>query len=85
MLIEVQYPEASELLWELFRELPEDVKPRFSERVNKVSSALDHPSLGFSDVVATVGGDRTCEPPVSSRSVVLPLQGPEVPEGVRSA
>jgi hypothetical protein len=82
MLIEIKYVEASELLWDMFRELPESVQKRFSERVNKVSSVLDQPSLGFSHIVGTVGSDRTCEPPVRGGSIVLPLQRAEVPDGI---
>jgi hypothetical protein len=43
MLINIQYQEASELLFELLEAIPEERRKEFSVRVNAVASELYHP------------------------------------------
>lgn len=58
MLINVQVPEASKLLWDLFNSLPDELKPLFAARVDAMSSKLDHPNLdGF--ITCTIRCDST--------------------------
>lgn len=55
MLINLQVPEISELLWSLFRELDESKQAEYAERVDAASSLLFHPDLGGA-VLCTVRG-----------------------------
>lgn len=77
MLIEIQFPEASECLHELLRELPPDRQSALAGKVDRLASALHHPTLGGS-VVLSVGLDGTLEPSGGLRGVVLPLERTEV-------
>lgn len=78
MVINIQFEEASDLLWELFKSLPEDKKPEFSRRVDMVSSCLCHPSNTDDDIVLSVSCDRTDKGAITLRGVVLPLEGLKV-------
>ncbi len=69
MLIDIQFSEASELLWDLFHALPEDAKPQFAKSVDRVASVLHHPSVDGS-VVFSVGPDSTREPPPRDFGVI---------------
>ncbi len=60
MNVNIQYEEADRLIWELFGEIPAEKKKRFSERVNRISSELFHPTL-CGDVVFPFGGNGTTE------------------------
>jgi hypothetical protein len=43
MILNIQYPEAADLLWSLYRELPEGKQREYAERVDLISSNLRHP------------------------------------------
>lgn len=58
MVINIQFQAASDLLWELFRELPTEKRALFSARINNVSSQLFHPNLDGA-IVFSVGLDST--------------------------
>ena len=63
MLISIRVPEASELLWSLYRLIPEDRRNEVRSDVDKMASFLDPPSP-LDCVVFTVGGNGACKPPV---------------------
>lgn len=77
MLIDVQYAEASDLLHELLRQIPEPRQPGLVERVDRVASSLHHPST-LGAIVCSVGRNSTHEPPIAFGDVVLPLEGTQV-------
>jgi len=77
MLIEIQFPEASECLHELLRELPSDRQAALVGKVDRLASMLHHPTLGGS-VVLSVSLDGALEPSRGLRGVVLPLERTEV-------
>ena len=77
MHVEIQYPEAYDLLRDLMRELPIEKQDSFAGRVDRVCRELHHPSLGGT-IVVSVGSDSTCEPPIAGSDVVLPLEGAKV-------
>ncbi|MDE2102179.1 MAG: hypothetical protein KGL39_33345 [Patescibacteria group bacterium] len=68
MVIDVQFEEASDLLWELLRALPEEKQATFASRVNRVSSALHHPQSLDADVVVAFSPRQTWTLPGSSES-----------------
>ena len=45
MLINIQYEEASQLLWEMFHAIPEERRAAFASRLDTVASTLFHPNL----------------------------------------
>lgn len=77
MQIELQYPQAAELLMDMLNCMTNDQQDRFRQRVSDVSSQLHHPSSGGA-VVLTIGGDCAHEPPITFGSVVAPLERAEV-------
>ncbi len=81
MLIEIQYAEASDLLHELLRQIPEARQSGLADRVDRVASSLHHPST-LGAIVCSVGSDDAHEPPIAFGCVVLPLEGSQVTDGV---
>jgi hypothetical protein len=77
MLIEIQFPEASECLRQLLNELPSDRRAAMAGKVDRIASELHHPTLGGA-VVLSVGLDGTLEASSGLRGVVLPLERTEV-------
>ena len=45
MLINIQYEEAAQLLFDLLEALPEETRPKFFQQVNAIASELRHPNL----------------------------------------
>jgi hypothetical protein len=78
MTLDVQYPEAAELLWSLFRELPEEKRRLYAKQVDRVASTLHHPPSD-ADVAATISSDGGDEFTVTPDRVVLPVERSEVP------
>ena len=72
MVIDIQFDEASDLLWELYREIPEGRRDVFSERANRVSCCLRHPPSSDTDVLVPI------KLAVTLSDVVLPLERPQV-------
>ena len=58
MMINVQVPEAAELIWELFKMLPKEKQPLFAAKCDSIASLLEHPNLDGA-VVLTVSGNGT--------------------------
>ncbi len=78
MLLNIQFEEASGLLWEMYKAIPVDERGRFSARVDRISSKLCHPDLGGS-VVCSIRCDDTIEPTIrTSRGVISPLEGAKI-------
>lgn len=75
MLINIQFDEAAELLWDLFKAVPKGRQKEFAERVNRVSCCLQHPSNLDRDVTVAVRSDYTPEGAITLRGVVLPMEG----------
>jgi len=77
MLINIQFDEAAELLWELYKAIPEERRAAFTPRVDKIASCLQHPNLDGA-VVYAFGRDLTDKIVSSGSDVVLPLERSEV-------
>lgn len=78
MVINIQFDEAADLLWELFRAVPEERRTEFSERVNRAAACLQHPSNLDKSVVVTIRSDRTAKGAITLRGVVPPLERLEI-------
>jgi hypothetical protein len=72
VIINIQFEEASKLMYELLAAVPEDRREQFAQRVNRISSVLHHPPLNGA-VVLSVSSDDTDQPAIALRDVVPPL------------
>ena len=78
MLLNIQFEEAAELMWEMHQAIPKDERNHFSARVDKISSQLRHPDLGGA-INLFVGCNRADQSlQCSPRSVVFPLEGTQI-------
>lgn len=72
MIVNIQFNEAADLLWEMFDAVSEDKREQFSLRVDKVSSALRHPDLGGA-IILSISLNSADQSTGTLRGVVLPL------------
>lgn len=77
MLLNIQFQEASDLMWDMFFLLDPTVREAFASRVDRLSSVFSHPNLGGS-ILCIMSSDSTSQPASTLGCVVLPLQRPEV-------
>lgn len=59
MIINIQAPEVSKLLFDMFAAMPSDVKESFAPRVYKITEILEHPCCSDGAVLLTLGSDGT--------------------------
>lgn len=77
MLIDVQFPEIADLLWEIHGRLDAAAQDEYASRVDSASATLHHPSAG-SDVSVSLGCNGAPKLAVALGGVVLPLERPKV-------
>lgn len=78
MLLNIQFEEAAELMWEMHQAIPKGEHDHFSARVDKISSQLSHPDLGGA-IILSVSCNRAGQSAQRSpRSVVFPLEGAKI-------
>lgn len=56
--LNVEFVEAEQLIWQLFKELPKEVQDKYSTTVSEITACLHHPSLS-SDVLCSFRSDST--------------------------
>ena len=70
MILNIQFEEAANLLWEMFAKLPDEkTREAFASRVDAVASSLFHPISGC-DIVRTVRLDSTDSAAIALSDVV---------------
>lgn len=61
MLINIHAPDVANLLWDMLKELPQDLQGKYAERVNHAATLVEHPTLDGA-VLLTLGGDSALQP-----------------------
>lgn len=83
MLINVQFDEAAELIYEMLAAMGEDCRERFAERASLIASALQHPDAGSdAHVFCSLSRNFADQVAVSSGGVVVPLERTKVGDAV---
>lgn len=59
MVINVQIPEISQMLFEMLEVMPPSTKESFAPRVHKMAALLEHPCCSDGAVLLTLGSDGT--------------------------
>ena len=54
MVIDIQFQEAARLYWEMLKEIPENRRAYFGEKINNVVFFLDHPTTQDGNVFVTL-------------------------------
>ena len=61
MVVDIQFQEANDLLFEMLAAVPIERREHFAQRVNKVASILFHPpALGAHVLTATASSQKSC-------------------------
>lgn len=75
MTIDIQFQDASDLLFEMLAAIPEERRERFAKRVTRVSEKLWHPPSADADVLVSLRSDDADKCTVAFRDVVHPVEG----------
>lgn len=73
MVVNIEFEEASSLIHELHKAVPEERRAEFSDRVRRITALLYHPPTLDADVLVSLGSDSALEGAIPLGNVVLPL------------